>query len=71
VRIQPIGFVDDLAGLRLASAPGCSGAPVVDAGFAVQGFIVAGSVDPGRPDSYMLPTAVWAAPLRQFMRRQR
>lgn len=71
VNIAPIGFVADLTALKLATAPGSSGAPVVDAEFAVQGFVVAGSLDPKRPESYMLGSAQWAAPLRQFMRRKR
>jgi hypothetical protein len=60
LHVAPIGPVDHLIQLKLATAPGSSGAPVTDAAFGVRGFIVAGSTDPDRPVTYMYPANRWA-----------
>ena len=62
--IAPIGPVPGVVELALATAPGSSGAPVIDAGYGVRGFIVAGSTDPDRPQSYMLPASAWGGFVR-------
>jgi len=59
VRIDPAGIVDGLVGLRLAVAPGSSGAPVVDASHRLRGFIVAGSQDQTHAVSFMEPASRW------------
>jgi len=64
IPIDPIGPVAHLIELKLAIAPGSSGAPVTDAAFGTRGFIVAGSTDPDRPVSYMYPASRWADLLR-------
>jgi hypothetical protein len=64
IPIDPIGPVAHLIELKLAIAPGSSGAPVADAAFGIRGFIVAGSTDPDRPVSYMYPANRWADLLR-------
>jgi hypothetical protein len=63
LNIQPIGRVRDLVHIGAAVSPGASGAPVVDAGMRVRGFVVAGSSDPKHPDSYMYPARHWHAQL--------
>lgn len=55
--ITPIGAVSYLVAVNAVTAPGSSGAPVVDAAFAVRGFVVAGATD--QPPSYMYPAARW------------
>ncbi len=60
LQVAPIGPVEHLVQLKLATAPGSSGAPVTDAAFGVRGFIVAGSTDPERPVTYMYPASRWA-----------
>jgi hypothetical protein len=57
LQIAPIGPVAHLTQLKLATAPGSSGAPVTDSAFGVRGFIVAGSTDPDRPVTYMYPAS--------------
>ena len=59
MEIAPIGRVDQMILVELATSPGSSGAAVVDARCAVRGFIVAGSMDPKRPDTYVLPASWW------------
>ena len=59
IEIGPIGRVDQMVHVELATSPGSSGAAVVDARCAVRGFIVAGSMDPNRPDTYVLPASWW------------
>ena len=61
--IPPIGPVSDLVHVRGVVSPGASGAPVVDANMAVRGFVVAGSTDPNRPDTYIYPAQQWRAQL--------
>jgi SIR2-like domain len=63
VPIAPIGEVRHLLELACPTAPGASGAPVVDAGLAVRGFIVAGSPGADVPLSFMYPAYRWAAAL--------
>jgi hypothetical protein len=63
VRIDPVGWVRGLVGLRLATAPGSSGGPVVDASLRLRGFIVAGSTDLRHAKSYMDPAERWYAAL--------
>lgn len=58
IQVAPIGMVQDLIAVECVVAPGASGAPVVDASFAVRGFIVAGATD--QPPSYMYPISEWA-----------
>ncbi len=57
--IAPVGKVEHLVELKVAVAPGSSGAPVVDRQMGVKGFIVAGSTDPELPKSYMYPAGRW------------
>jgi hypothetical protein len=56
--VAPVGMARDLVKLELAVAPGSAGAPVVNAAFELQGFIVAGRADE-LPESYMFPVARW------------
>ena len=58
VDIQPIGLVDKLIEIECTTAPGASGAPVVDGRMAVRGFVVAGAAD--RPPALMYPAECWA-----------
>ncbi len=61
-RIEPIdGEVGDLVELECFTAPGSSGAPVVDSSLSVRGFIVAGSMDPENPRSFAYPAQHWAS----------
>ena len=62
-RIEPVGDVRGLVGLRVAVAPGSSGAPVVDEALRLRGFIVAGSTDLQNPWSLMDPASRWHAAL--------
>ena len=55
------GEVRDLAQLECFTAPGSSGAPVVDSTLSVCGFIVAGSTDPRHPISFAYPAQHWAS----------
>jgi hypothetical protein len=64
--IYPLGEVEHLIELEVATAPGSSGAPVVDGSFSVRGFIVAGSTDPKHPVSYMYPALRWASEAAQL-----
>lgn len=61
MNIAPVGEVPQVLELACPTAPGASGAPVVDATMAVRGFIVAGSATPDTPRSFMYPAACWAA----------
>ena len=63
VRIDPIGDVGELVSLRLAVAPGSSGAPVVDDAMHLRGIIVSGALDPRNPLSFMDPASRWHARL--------
>jgi hypothetical protein len=65
--INPIGAVDRLVHVGCSVAPGSSGAPVLDADMRVRGFVVAGSVDPRQPDTYVYPASVWGAGLASAM----
>lgn len=58
LEIQPIGMVDKLVEIECTTAPGASGAPVVDGRMAVRGFVVAGGG--GRPPAFMYPAECWA-----------
>ncbi len=58
VDIQPVGIVDKLVEIECTTAPGASGAPVVDGRMAVRGFVVAGA--PERPPALMYPAECWA-----------
>jgi hypothetical protein len=60
IQVTPIGEVTNIIRINAAVSPGSSGAPVVDAKMAVRGFIVAGSVDPKNPESYLYPASRWA-----------
>jgi hypothetical protein len=71
LQIQPIGVVADLVHVRCAVAPGSSGAPVVDDRMHVRGFVVAGSLDANRPDSFLLPAGRWARAVRTSNRPAR
>lgn len=62
IQVAPIGMVRDLVAVDCVVAPGASGAPVVDASFAVRGFIVAGATN--KLPSYMYPILAWADFLR-------
>jgi hypothetical protein len=68
--IAPIGPVPNLLHVSSAVAPGSSGAPAVDEAMRVRGFIVAGSLDPDRPDSYILQSARWGRALSSPRRRR-
>ena len=57
--IHPLGDVSDVVELRVRTAPGSSGAPVVDQAKQVIGVVVAGSEDPDNPLTLMLPTSRW------------
>jgi hypothetical protein len=57
IDIVPTGRVGGLVRISAETAPGASGAPVVDPAMAVRGLIVAGA--PGAPTSYMLPAGAW------------
>lgn len=58
--LAPIdGKVRNLAALQCVVRPGSSGAPVVDDGLAVRGFIVAGSLDSNDPRSFFYPAKFW------------
>ncbi|HEV8581582.1 MAG TPA: hypothetical protein VGX68_21150 [Thermoanaerobaculia bacterium] len=70
LEIEPIGPVSDLLHVRCAVAPGSSGAPAVDEPMAVRGFIVAGSLDPDRPDSFILQAARWGRALASMASRR-
>jgi hypothetical protein len=60
--IMPIdGKVHNLAELECVTAPGASGAPVVDDSMSVRGFIVAGSMDEDDPRSFAYPAKYWAS----------
>jgi hypothetical protein len=63
LEIAPIGPVPNMLHVRCAVAQGSSGAPTVDEAMHVRGFIVAGSVDSDRPDSYILQAARWGRAL--------
>ena len=63
LQILPIGTVPQMLHIRCAVAPGSSGAPAADEAMRVRGFVVAGSVDPDRPDSFLLQAARWAGAL--------
>ena len=58
--------VHDLVELDCITAPGSSGAPVVDSTLSVRGFVVAGSTDPHQPHSYAYPAERWAPFLRRL-----
>ena len=68
ILIGGVGHVPSLIELGMATTPGSSGAPVVDANCAVRGFIVAGSSDPKHPVSYALGAPAWAAAVGDFSR---
>lgn len=61
LKVDPVGLVPNLAEIRAAVSPGASGAPVVDAGMQVRGFVVAGSTDPNTPVTYIYPAEHWHA----------
>lgn len=61
--IGGVGRVSSLADVQAVVAPGSSGGPVVDANFAVLGYIVAGAED--KPPSVLYPTAHWAGVLKK------
>jgi hypothetical protein len=65
VSIAEIGEVPDLVHVRCATAPGSSGAPIVDAARAVRGFVVAASNNADQPDTYIYPAERWHAQLTQ------
>ena len=71
LRVEPVGMVDGLVSLRLAVAPGSSGAPVVDEALRLRGFIVAGSQDLQNPVSFMDPASRWHAGLSTARRPPR
>jgi hypothetical protein len=70
LQILPIGTVPQMLHIRCAVAPGSSGAPAVDEAMRARGFVVAGSVDPDRPDSFLLQAARWAGALPSPRRRR-
>ena len=59
IHIDPIGNVKHLVEIKASVAPGSSGSPVVDQRMAVRGFIVAGSMDFTKPQSFIYPTCRW------------
>lgn len=69
IEIAPIGRVEHLVAVECVTAPGASGAPVVDSSLAVRGFIVAGRTD--GPPSYMYPANRWADALEGKTGRRR
>jgi hypothetical protein len=64
IPIQGLGQVYNLVHLRAVVAPGSSGAPAVDDGLTLRGFVVAGSVDEARPHTFIYPARRWLAQLR-------
>ena len=61
--VVPIGTVDKMVAIECVTAPGASGAPVVDGSVAVRGFVIAGGVD--RPPTFMYPAECWAPNLKE------
>ena len=61
IDVSPLGRVTGLVHVRAFLAPGSSGAPAVDDGLAVRGFVAAGSDDEARPDTYVYPAGRWLA----------
>ena len=63
LEIDPIARVRDLVHVSTTVSPGASGAPAVDASKRVRGFVVAGSSDLTRPDTFIYPAVHWHAAL--------
>ena len=69
VEIVGLGVVDDLVSVDAVTAPGGSGAPVVDGSLAVRGFVVAGGVE--RPPAIAYAAEAWAAAVDRPRRRRK
>ncbi len=59
LEVVPVGEVTGLVQIRARTAPGSSGAPVVNDAMKLVGVVVAGATDPDNPQTFMVPIGNW------------